>query len=34
MAIVSIDASLSTPDIGEMGMAYSETLILTGLLAA
>jgi hypothetical protein len=32
MAIVSIDTSLATPDIGEMGMTYSETLILTGLL--
>ncbi|MGK5082909.1 FHA domain-containing protein [Bdellovibrionota bacterium FG-1] len=32
MAIVSIDTSLSTPDLGEMGMTYSETLVLTGLL--
>lgn len=32
MAIVSIDTSLSTPDLGEMGLVYSETLILTALL--
>lgn len=32
MAIVSIDTSLATPDLGEMGMTYSETLIFTGLL--
>lgn len=32
MAIVSIDTSISTPDLGEMGIAYSETLIFTGLL--
>jgi PAS domain-containing protein len=32
MALVSIDTSLSTPDIGEMGTIYSETLILTGIL--
>jgi PAS domain-containing protein len=32
MAIVSIDTSLSTPDFGEMGMVYSETLILTAIL--
>jgi pSer/pThr/pTyr-binding forkhead associated (FHA) protein len=32
MAIVSIDTSLSTPDLGEMGVVYSETLVLTGLL--
>jgi PAS domain-containing protein len=31
-AIVSIDTSLATPDFGEMGMVYSETLILTGIL--
>ena len=34
MAIVSIDTTLSTPDIGEMGMVYSQTLIMTGLLGA
>ena len=32
MAIVSVDTSLATPDLGEMGMTYSETLIFTGLL--
>jgi hypothetical protein len=32
MAVVSIDSSLATPDIGEMAMTYSETLIATGLL--
>ncbi len=32
MAIVSIDTTLTTPDLGEMGMVYAETLILTGLL--
>ncbi len=32
MAIVSIDATLSTPEIGEVGVTYSETLILTGLI--
>ncbi|MGZ3708517.1 MAG: hypothetical protein ACXWPM_06840, partial [Bdellovibrionota bacterium] len=32
MTVVSIDGSLATPDMGEMGMVYSETLILTGLL--
>lgn len=32
MAIVSLDTSLSTLDLGEMGVIYSETLILTGLL--
>lgn len=32
MALVSIDTSISTPDVGEMGMVYSETMILTGLL--
>lgn len=34
MAIVSIDSSLATPDLGEMSMTYSETFILTGLLGA
>lgn len=33
MAVVSVDTSLYTPDLGEMGMIYSETLILTGVLA-
>ncbi len=32
MAVVSIDTSLSTPGMGETGMAYAETLILTGLI--
>lgn len=32
MAVVSIDTTLSTPDIGEMGMVYSETFILMALL--
>jgi hypothetical protein len=32
MAIVSIDTSLVTPDLGEMGVVYAETLILTGIL--
>jgi PAS domain-containing protein len=32
MAIVSIDTSLATPDLGEMGVTYSETLILTGII--
>jgi PAS domain-containing protein len=32
MAVVSIDTSLATPDIGETGMVYAETLILTGLI--
>ncbi len=31
MAIVSIDTSLSTPGIGDLGIIYFETLILTGL---
>ncbi|OFZ19717.1 MAG: hypothetical protein A2X94_16820 [Bdellovibrionales bacterium GWB1_55_8] len=34
MAIVTVDTSLATPDIGEMGVVYSKTLILTGLLGA
>ncbi len=32
MAIVSIDTTLSTPDIGEIGVVYSEALILTSIL--
>jgi hypothetical protein len=32
MAIVSIDSSLATPDLGEMGMTYAESLIAAGLL--
>ncbi len=32
MAIVSIDTTIATPDLGEMGVTYSETLILTSLL--
>ncbi len=34
MAIVSLDASLSTLDFGEMGVIYSQTLIYTGILGA
>jgi len=34
MAVVSLDTSLSTPDIGTIGVTYSSTLIVTGLLAA
>lgn len=34
MAVVSIDTTLSTPDMGEMGMVYSQTLIMTGILGA
>jgi len=34
MAIVSIDSSLSTPDVGAMGVVYSEAFILTGLFGA
>jgi PAS domain-containing protein len=34
MAVVSIDTTLSTPDFGEMGMIYSQTLIMTGILGA
>ncbi len=33
MAVVSIDTSLATPSIGEMGVIYAEVLILTGALA-
>lgn len=33
LAVVSIDTTLSTATLGEMGVVYSETLILTGLLA-
>jgi PAS domain-containing protein len=32
MAVVSVDSSLATPDLGEMGVIYSETLVLTGVL--
>lgn len=32
MAIVSVDTSLATPDLGEMGMTYSETFIMTAIL--
>jgi hypothetical protein len=32
MAVVSIDASLSVPDGGTMGVVYSETLIFTAIL--
>ena len=32
MAVVSIDSALSTPDIGEMGLVYSEALILAAIL--
>ncbi len=32
MAVVSIDTTLSTPDVGELGLTYGQTLILTGLL--
>ena len=34
MAIVSVDTTLFTPDLGEIGMIYSQTLILTGLIGA
>jgi PAS domain-containing protein len=34
MAIVSLDSTLAIPDMGEMGMVYSETFIMTALLAA
>ena len=34
MAIVSLDTTLSTPSFGDMGVVYSETLILTGILGA
>ncbi|OFZ79156.1 MAG: hypothetical protein A2583_00495 [Bdellovibrionales bacterium RIFOXYD1_FULL_53_11] len=33
MAIVALDSTLSTMGFGEIGMVYSEVLILTGLLA-
>jgi PAS domain-containing protein len=33
MAVVSIDTSQATEGLGEMGVVYSETLILTGILA-
>ena len=32
MAIVSLDTTLSTPSFGDLGVVYSETLILTGIL--
>ena len=31
MAVVSIDTTLSTPGFGEIGVAYSQAIILTGL---
>lgn len=34
MAIVSVDTTISLPAAGEMGMIYSEVLILTGLMGA
>ena len=34
MAVVSIDSTLSTSTMGELGVVYSETLLVTGLLAA
>lgn len=34
MAIVSIDSSLSTLQMGEMGMIYAETLVISGILGA
>jgi PAS domain-containing protein len=34
MAIISIDTSQATASLGEMSVVYSETLILTGILAA
>lgn len=33
MAVVSLDTSIATPDPGALGIVYSETLILTSLLA-
>jgi PAS domain-containing protein len=32
MALVSLDASLSTLDVGEMGVIYSETLVYTAII--
>lgn len=32
MALVSIDTSQFKPDLGEMGVVYSQTLILTGIM--
>ncbi len=32
MALVSIDTGLATPDLGGMGVIYSEALIMTGVL--
>lgn len=34
MALVSIDTSISTPNLGEVGMVYSETFLITALLSA
>ncbi|MBC7691378.1 MAG: FHA domain-containing protein [Methylotenera sp.] len=34
MAIVSVDTTLSTPGMGEIGVVYSETLIMTGIIGA
>jgi PAS domain-containing protein len=34
MAVISLDTSLSTPSPGEIGVVYSETLILTAIFAA
>src|SRR6185437_13688056 len=33
MAVVSIDGALSTPDAGELGMEYSQALLIAGILA-
>jgi pSer/pThr/pTyr-binding forkhead associated (FHA) protein len=33
MAVVSIDTTQATESLGEMGVVYSETLILTGIMA-
>lgn len=32
LAVVSIDTTLSTPDLGEIGVIYSQSLILSGVL--
>lgn len=34
MAIVSVDASIAIPSLGDMGLVYGETLILTALIGA
>jgi PAS domain-containing protein len=34
MAIVAIDTSIATPDIAEIGVAYSQSFILSGIFAA